>query len=371
MTTTKVTLRKRVLPSGKVTLYLDYYPAVRDPKTMTYCRHEYLGIYLVKDPRSKLDRETNAEKVRKAEAIRAKRELSLINEQYGFIDKSRQKMSFLTYFDRLRKEHGQTWNQTYLHFEKFCNGACLVSEVTLPFCRRFRDYLETAESLGKVKKPISINTQVTYWDSFRFVLKRAYADNLLIEDITPHLEPLKKEEVHREFLTLEELRRLADAPCRNDTVKRASLFSCLTGLRRSDILALDWSNLRIHPDGGHAISIRTKKTRADALLPISDEAYELCGEPGDGLVFKDLNETQISRSLPGWLKAAGISKHISFHCFRHTYATLLASSGVPIYTVSELLTHKNVSTTQIYAHLVDENKRNASNTIKLKAPEEE
>lgn len=366
MSTTKVTLRKRALPSGKITLYLDYYPPVRDPKTMTYCHHEYLGIYLLKDPRSKLDRETNKDKYRKAEAIRAKRELALINEQYGFLDKGRLKMSFVTYFDRLQKEHSQTWHQTFLHFKEFCKGECLVSEITVPFCRKFLEYLTTAESLGKQKKPLSANTRYTYWSTFRFVLRKALTDNVLTEDLTPHLEGLEKEDIHREFLTLEELQRLAAAPCKNETAKRASLFSCLTGLRRSDILALDWSNFRIHTDGGHAISIRTQKTKADALLPITDEAYALCGNPGEGLVFKGLSESKLGRALPDWLDAAGISKHISFHCFRHTYASLLASSGVSIYTVSKLLTHKNVSTTQIYAHLGDDTTREATNTISLK-----
>jgi site-specific recombinase XerD len=69
--------------------------------------------------------------------------------------------------------------------------------------------------------------------------------------------------------------------------------------------------------------------------------------------------------LPQWLQAAGITKHITFHCFRHTFATLLVSSGSEIYTVSKMLTHKNVSTTQIYADLIDEKKRQAANAIKL------
>lgn len=333
---------------------------------MTYCRHEYLGIYLIKNPRTKQDRETNAQKLSQAEAIRAMREISLINEQYGFLDRTRLKMSFVKYYEHVSKEHSQDWQLAFKHFNDFCKGECLVSEVTVPFCKRFMEYLKTAKYRNDETKVLSVNTQSTYWSYFKFALKRAFADKVMSEDLTPYLDSIEKTEVHREFLTLDEVRSLVAAPCKNETAKRASLFSCLSGLRMSDILALDWSNIRIHPDGGHAISIRTQKTKAEALLPISEEAYSLLGEPDEGLVFKDMSASKLARALPDWLAAAGITKHISFHCFRHTYATLLVSSKVPIYTVSAMMTHKNVSTTQIYAHMVDEEKRSASNAIRLR-----
>lgn len=89
MKATKVTLRKREYPSGKISLYLDYYPAIRDPRTMKMTRREYLGIYILKNPRTTQDRKLNASKLKSAEAIRAQRELSLINEQYGFLDSTK------------------------------------------------------------------------------------------------------------------------------------------------------------------------------------------------------------------------------------------------------------------------------------------
>ena len=72
--------------------------------------------------------------------------------------------------------------------------------------------------------------------------------------------------------------------------------------------------------------------------------------------------------LKPWLQKAGITKYITFHCFRHTYATLLIAGGMDIYTVSKMLTHKNVATTQIYADLVNEKKRAAAETIKITEP---
>ena len=98
MSATKVKLRKRTLPSGKITLYLDFYPPVRNPKTLELSRREYLGIYLKSNPRTLQDREENAEKIRIAEGIRATREISILNHQFGFIDRSTPKMDFLAWY---------------------------------------------------------------------------------------------------------------------------------------------------------------------------------------------------------------------------------------------------------------------------------
>ena len=173
----------------------------------------------------------------------------------------------------------------------------------------------------------------------------------------------------REFLTLEEVRQLAATPCDTPDLKNASLFSCLTGLRISDILALNWSNIVKATDGGWCIRIKTEKTDTEATLPLSQEAYELCGTPGTGLVFKNLKRHYTQKPLQDWLKDAGITKHITFHCFRHTFATLQVNEGTDIYTVSHLLTHANVGTTQIYADIVDKSKRDAVERIKIKKEE--
>lgn len=102
------------------------------------------------------------------------------------------------------------------------------------------------------------------------------------------------------------------------------------------------------------------------MLPISDEALQLCGERTEGKVFRGLTRSMVNYPLRKWITTAGIKKHISFHCFRHTYATLQIASGTDIYTVSKMLVHKNVTTTQIYADLVNDKKRETVNRITLK-----
>lgn len=169
------------------------------------------------------------------------------------------------------------------------------------------------------------------------------------ENINDFLDKIEYEDVKKEYLTLDEVKQLAAASCDIPVLKTASLFSCLTGLRISDIMNLQWSDFGIAPDQGYCIRIRTQKTKTEATLPISHEAFELCGEVGTGKVFKGLSRSMINYPLKNWLKQAKILKHIAFHCFRHSYSTLQIAAGTDIYTVSKMLTHRNVSTTQIYA----------------------
>ena len=141
-------------------------------------------------------------------------------------------------------------------------------------------------------------------------------------------------------------------------------------LRLSDCILLQWENIRKSNDGGWVLDITTKKTKTDAILPISEEALALCGERDEGQVFKKLTPGVVASNLKDWIEDAGITKHISFHCFRHTFATLQLANGTDIYTVSKLLTHSNLATTQIYADVVSELKRDAAGRISLKVEED-
>ena len=307
LTCTNVTLRQRVISNGRISLYLDYYPAIRNPYTMKMSRREYLGIYIYARPKNEIERDFNNEMLSKAEAIRCIRVQAIVNEEFGFLDKHKMKADFLAYFREKAKLKYHKWDCVYQHFEKFVNGYCTFGDVTVELCQKFRQYL-----------------------------------------------------------TLAEVKKLAATPCKIPILKQASLFSCMTGLRISDILQLTWDNIEVGPDNGYYIRICTEKTETEATLPISNEALELCGIPGSGRVFKGLTRAMTNQPLKQWISEAGIKKHITFHCFRHSYAVIQISLGTDIYTVSKMLTHKNVSTTQIYADLVNSKKRETANKISLK-----
>jgi integrase len=189
----------------------------------------------------------------------------------------------------------------------------------------------------------------------------------LTVDLSAKIKGIQEQETRREFLTVEELNTLAVTPCEQDTMKRAALFSALTGLRHCDIQKMRWKEIQI--DGNQArLNFTQQKTKGVEYMPISEQALQLCGELGkpEQLVFEDLPDPSwISKPLERWIKAAGITKKITFHCFRHTFATLQLSNGTDIYTVSKMLGHTNVKTTQIYAKVVDEKKNKAAQAIQL------
>jgi len=119
---------------------------------------------------------------------------------------------------------------------------------------------------------------------------------------------------------------------------------------------------------GYYIRFRQKKTKGVETLPISDQARNLLGEKGnpDDKVFDGLHYSAWSNlKLQQWMMKAGITKTITFHCARHTYATLQLTLGTDIYTVSKLLGHKELRTTQIYAKVIDDKKKEAANRIQL------
>lgn len=144
-----------------------------------------------------------------------------------------------------------------------------MGDITVPFCEGFREYLLSAKQLKHPDKQLAQNSAAGYWSTFRGFLKIAYQEKLLQENVNDYMETIDAVDGRREFLTLEEVRQLADTPCDTPDLKNASLFSCLTGLRISDILALNLSNIVKATDGGWCIRIKTEKTDTEATLPLS------------------------------------------------------------------------------------------------------
>lgn len=177
------------------------------------------------------------------------------------------------------------------------------------------------------------------------------------------IDHIKQKETSREFLTLEELISLFETECESPVLKKAALFSCLTGLRWSDLIDLTWGEIQHSKISGYFIQFIHEKTDRPQTLNIPDLAVEILGksEQVDKKIFESLKYSAWTNvKLSQWVMQAGITKKITFHCFRHTNATLQLSLGTDIYTVSKLLNHKNLKTTQIYAQIIDETKRKAT-----------
>mgnify|MGYP000010887058 FL=1 len=262
------------------------------------------------------------------------------------------------------------WRRVGELLKIFAKGdTILFADIDMKLVESFRRFLMTAPQGGNKSGTISQNTASTYFAIFKAGLKQAFIDGYLTIDISAKVKGIQEQESRREYLTVEELNRLAQTPC-DPLLKRAALFSALTGIRHCDIQKLKWSEVEMF-NGNYRLNFTQQKTKGVEYMPISEQAFQLCGERQDGdlLVFAGLPAPSwINRPIKRWVEAAGIKKHISFHLSRHSYATLQLAGGTDIYTVSKMLGHTNVRTTQIYAKVVDAKKENATKRITLDLP---
>lgn len=288
----------------------------------------------------------------------------------------RSQCNFIDYFDKVAYDRHKNssdsiivnWKRAYELLKLFVGSDTLLfADIDIKLIEGFKRFLQTAPQGGSKSGTISQNTASTYFSIFKAALKQAFVDGYLTIDIAAKVKGISGKESRREHLTMDELNQLAATPCDNTVIKRAALFSALTGIRHVDIQKMKWKE--ITKEGEHyRVNFTQQKTKGVEYTPISEQAYKLCGERQDDerLVFEGLPDPSwISKPLERWIKAAGITKHITFHCFRHTYATLLLANGTDIYTVSKMLGHTNVRTTQIYTKVVDEKKEHAADAIKI------
>jgi integrase len=380
MEKSNVTLRQKELKNGRISLYLDFYPPILDTKKNKYTRRDFLKIYLFKKPKDQIQKISNIENRRMAELIQAKRQNEIIKkniytpfEQEQLQIQAIGRESFLKFFKKLgQKKIGNNlsiWNSAISHFEAFLEGQDLCfKDSTISLMDDYKDYLLTAKSLRDNGKTLSRNTALCYQNKLRTTLKKAYKEGKLRTDINAGLNSIKEQESQRNFLTLEEAKKLFKTPCTNKLVYQISMFSILTGLRYSDIAKLLWSEIEYIEDDGYYIRFKQKKTAGVETIPIPDDAFELLGSKVNehDKVFAGLKKWDVDRILPVWIAKSGITKRITFHCFRHTYATLQISSGTDIFTISKMLGHRNVKTTQIYTKIIDSKKRETTRRISLK-----
>lgn len=369
-----VKLRLKKLANGNGSLYLDMnYKGKR-----TY---EFLKMYLIPEVNASA-RIQNENTMNAANAIKAQRIMEMNNERAGISSaRTRSKMLLMDLIKIYikRKEDAQSSPNTIHVYKNFAfsltqwKGEAInrvsLKDVDKDFCLSYLRYLRTAKT--KYGKPYSKGTAEGYFLSLHTVLNYAVRNDMIqynpIDKIDRE-ERIKVPETSRAFLTVDELHKMMETPTKNETVKRAFLFACFCGLRISDIRALRWKNIT-HENGVCSVSLTMKKTGRAITVPLSNEALkwlparEGWEADGDRVFGSALTEMIVQYNLRKWAKDAGITKHISFHVSRHTFATMMLTLGADLYTVSKLLGHTNITTTQIYAKLVDQKKVDAVNLI--------
>jgi len=379
-----VRIRFKQLSNGNQSIYLEYYTGdvIRKENYVGGKRkYEFLKLYLIPE-RTREDKAKNEATLALAKAIQSRRIVEVQNDAHGFQNTNKSRVNLLEYLENIGKESAEQGSRNYARtvlntvraLKLFRGDYIAFRDVDKEFLSEFTDYLRQmpkASKYGVLKDGgrLSNNSVVSYYGTLRTAINRAYKEGIITVNPTKEFDfasKVRQEPSRREYLTIDELKTLINTECRHEIVKRAFLFSCLCGLRVSDIRKLKWCDLQ-RSGGRVRIEITMQKTKEPLSLPISDEALKWLPERGEAndsdFIFPLTHEGTVNDTLQHWAKVAGITKHISFHVARHTHATMMLTLGADLYTVSKLLGHKNIATTQIYAKIVDKKKEEAIGLI--------
>ena len=363
-----VKVRTKKLADGSESYYLDIYVDGRRS-------YEFLKLYLLPEINPMIREQNRATKAA-VEAIKSKRIIELTHSKAGLKKTSVRSKMLL-----------DDWMETYLAEQerKGARGLKLLRTVCrmLPLYRkkvRMReidkewclDFIDWIQHTYKTRwgKPLSLKSAADYVGYFSTALNAAVRAEVIPENPIMTLaatERIKVPESKREYLTIDEIKVLIDTECPREDVKRAYLFSCYCGLRLSDVYALRWKDIILDGEQ-YRMSTVMKKTTTPIYLPLSRHAVrwlpERNGEGNESKIFDGLPaEPNINKVLAKWVETAKIAKKITYHTSRHTFATMMLTLGADLYTVSKLLGHANVKTTQIYAKIVDSKKVEAVNLV--------
>lgn len=316
-------------------------------------------ITYVQNPRTATERQERKEKRQLADRMAARME---VDELYAItmLDKGfRCNINFFDYCDEFIERKAphcemRTYRAVVEKLKAFNKGKKLLcSEITEEFLISFKDYLNST---------LNGSTPFNYFKKLKRIIKEATIAKHFKADPCQYLKNIKGISAEKDVLTLEETILLSDTHCSNDNVKRAFLFSCLSGLRFCDVKALVWSNI----SRDNVLTIVQIKTKEKLVMPLHPNAVDLLGKrkkSGESLVFDLPTHTGCLKILKKWTSEAEIDKHITWHCSRHTFATSLVFEEVGINTVSSLLGHKDLKQTQIYVRTAELSKTNAINKL--------
>ena len=204
---------------------------------------------------------------------------------------------------------------------------------------------------------LSLNSKHSYFNKLKACINHAFDERIIAVNPLRGVKGFRQDETCREHLTWEEVCMLDATPCKYMDLKNSFLFACFTGIRKCDIEALTWGEVRKF-DGFTRIVWKQKKTGGQEYIDIPHQAEKYLGEKrrkNDDLVYPHFKYGPwLLLELRRWMLAAGITKDITFHCSRHTFAVLILNFGADIYTVSKLIGHKELQTTQFYTKVLDD-----------------
>lgn len=352
----------------KVSLYLMYHFGPNQKR-----EYEWLDLFLYDKPKNQIQKDHNKQTWQLAETIKAKKMVEEQTSAHGFISKVKSRFCFVAFFKTLVDKKESTgnygnWLSTHGHLIDFTKGKEVPLEtVDERFLEGFRQYLLSCQvRKGKSLTKLNRNSAASYFNKVRAALRVAFKEKMIKDNPALRVKCISEQSTHRQFLTFEELQKLAQTECKMPVMKKMLLISALTGLRCSDLKNLKWENIQYSEQDGYSIQYTQKKTKKAEILPIANQVVVMFGERDEESEFIFPNFKYSSHNnniLKQFVKDAGINKNITLDNGRHSYACLQLSMGTDINTIRDLLGHSNLKTTMIYTKVLDINKIKAANKI--------
>lgn len=352
-----VKLRKRKNANGTTSLMLDIYS---DGER----KYEFLKHLQLSSGTTIADREANKERLREAEKIAVTRAAELEANNYNMVSDAGKKtiiikwmQDYVSGYTKKDKRNMQGALNRFADFlkEEKKNGLTF-GQITPLLIEDFIEYLE-AHSEGEGAS--------SYYNRFKKMIKHAYRKRLMKESILDLVQKrVKGKAAKKDILTLDELKALAATPTESSEVRRAFLFSCVTGLRWIDVTALQWVNINLKEK---TMNLKQSKTGEEIGTPLNDTAIKLLGKPGkpESKVFALPTANGANKTVKAWVKRAGIAKKITWHNARHSFGTNLIYNDVDVLTASKLLGHTSLKHTQRYVDTANEMKQRATNKVNI------
>lgn len=378
-------LKQKELSDGNFSLYLDYYlgrvdvkdKATGEVKSKVQRKREFLHLTLLATPRTPIERKQNKETIELAQKIRFEREQELKESLHGYRLKKENRINFLDYF------------QAYIN--SYTKKDIRMVQIAL---NRFRDFLKDTPEYNKFAlriTPEQINKDMivafteylqsrsvgegakSIYARFKKVIKYAIEHDVMTKNpCNDVIIKVDDQQLKKEVLSTEEIQRLISTHYDNENpnIRNAFIFCLYCGLRYCDVKDLTYKNV---DTANKRLSFEQNKTKGHSansgvVIPLNDGLLKLIGEPNspanrDEVIFPLPSYEMCLKALKRWVKRAGINKHISWHCARHSFAVNILNNGANIKTVASLLGHSGLKHTEKYTRAVDKLKEDAINSL--------
>lgn len=336
-----------------------------------------MKLYLWQAPRTPVERQQNKETLKLAKKIRFERGQELLESIEGYRLKKDRSINFLDYFqsyiDSYTKTDIRMMKIALQRFKDFLSETPEYSkyvlyikpeQLTKDMMIAFTEYLQS-RSVGEGAKSI--------YQRFKKVINYAIEHDVMIKNPCTGVSIRVDDQILRkDVLSMEEVQMLIDTHYDNENsnVRRAFILSLYCGLRFCDVKELTYKNVDY---SNKLLKFEQNKTKGHSaasgvVIPLNDGLLSLIGEPPvnsdrNTLIFPLPTYESCLKSLKRWVKRAGINKHISWHCARHSFAVNILNNGANIKTVASLLGHSGLKHTEKYTRAVDKLKEDAINSL--------